>query len=91
MKNDNWTPELKKQLRKVTTNWKRLGRVATDPEILADSYAQWRIDNGLEDCPVAVFPDIKGQGKRQWQARMILKCRLPKAERVYVDPADYVS
>ena len=80
----NWTPELRKQHRRVCPTQRITQR---DPEIQAEEYAFWRHQQGLTS-PVAVFPEGKSNRSPSNRVRDALRnagCQ----DQVEVAPEEY--
>ena len=80
----SWTPELRKQHRRVCPTQRITQR---DPEVLAEEYAQWRHQQGLTS-PVAVFPRGKSNQSLPNRVRDALS-RAGCQDQVEVDPEEY--
>lgn len=86
--NNNWTPELRKQHRKMLTNWRR--STPRDPETLAKDYACWRWEQGISNNePVSVFPYGKSARAVSDRTRQALE-ELGLRVQLTIDPENYI-
>ena len=84
-----WTQELRRQHRHIITHWKGPQACSLAPEAQAQTYAEWRVHQGLVTAPVAVFSAGKLPIHAATRVRKVLTERLPSAPQVEVDPAEY--